>query len=76
MKTREIIARCEACGREGGFTPCADCRRELCSSCARFELVGSGCGTVIPVYFCPTCVMDPLINPNAVFRQETGREGR
>jgi hypothetical protein len=45
------------------------CRKPLCEACAHFELLASGCGTVVPAYFCATCVVDPFCNPNAIFWQ-------
>jgi hypothetical protein len=33
-----------------------------------FELVGSGCGTVYPLYYCPECARNEQINPNAIFK--------
>jgi hypothetical protein len=45
------------------------CRKPLCEACARFELLAEGCGTVVPAYFCATCVVDPFCNPNAIFWQ-------
>jgi len=42
---------------------------QLCDRCACFELLAEGCGTVVPVYFCSTCVINPLANPNAIFWQ-------
>ena len=49
---------------------CIDCKAVLCEKCAHFELLAEGCGTVVPAYFCPTCAVDMLINPNAIFRQD------
>jgi hypothetical protein len=60
---------CGACRQQEVFALCADCRKPLCETCARFELLAGGCGTVVPAYFCPACVNDPLANPNAVFWQ-------
>jgi hypothetical protein len=60
---------CGVCGRDTVFTTCADCRMQLCDRCARFELLAEGCGTVVPAYFCPSCVSNPLANPNAIFWQ-------
>jgi len=58
---------CQICeGRV--FTTCLGCEIALCEKCSRFELIGSGCGCVWPAYYCPTCVQDPLINPNAPLR--------
>ena len=48
---------------------------QLCDRCARFELLAEGCGTVVPAYFCPTCVSNPLANPNAIFWQMKGKNG-
>lgn len=65
---------CVCCSAES-FTPCAGCLDWVCERCAQFELIGSGCGCVWPAYFCPKCVCDPLINPNAVFRDLCSSEG-
>lgn len=62
---------CKMCGKEKVFTSCDDCGVLLCEKCALFELLAKGCGTVVPVYFCLKCATDPLINPNAAFRQES-----
>jgi hypothetical protein len=59
---------CSMCGRAEHFVSCSGCGTPLCQACARFELHGSGCGTVIPAYYCRACVMDPHINPNAPLR--------
>ncbi|MCX7816163.1 MAG: hypothetical protein N2317_01455 [Syntrophales bacterium] len=64
---------CSVCGSVNIFARCADCRKPLCERCARFELLAEGCGTVVPVYFCPTCVVDPLVNPNAIFWEMKAR---
>jgi hypothetical protein len=61
---------CISCGKIKIFTSCEDCGLQLCQECAVFELLAKGCGTVVPVYFCPKCAIDPLINPNAAFRQD------
>jgi hypothetical protein len=61
---------CKSCGNAKIFTCCDDCNISLCEECAVFELLAKGCGTVVPVYFCPKCAVDPLINPNAAFRRE------
>lgn len=66
---------CGVCGRDRTFTICADCRVAICESCSRFELLAEGCGTVVPVYFCPSCVNNPLANPNAVFWQMKEEKG-
>ncbi|MDD5167404.1 MAG: hypothetical protein PHN75_01185 [Syntrophales bacterium] len=60
---------CTACQTEKVFTTCNGCQTTLCERCARFELVAGGCGTVVPAYFCPSCVKDPMANPNAIFWQ-------
>ena len=60
---------CSRCGRSPVFAACAGCGGLLCGDCARFELIGSGCGTVWPVYYCAKCAADPLINPNAPVRE-------
>ena len=70
---------CAICGGRKLFTSCLGCGRELCEGCARFELIGSGCGCVWPVYYCPSCVQNPAINPNAMLREPdaaTGNPGR
>jgi len=58
---------CGHCGKRPSFIKCTGCEIPLCQECACFELIGSGCGTVIPAYYCLHCVKDPRINPNAVF---------
>ena len=59
---------CDIC-RGQVFTTCLGCGKAVCQECARFELLGSGCGCVWPAYYCPACVMDPDINPNAMLRE-------
>ncbi len=61
---------CAFCDAIGMFTFCKGCDRPVCEHCCRFELIGSGCGCVWPVYYCRDCVSNPLINPNAPFRTE------
>ncbi len=58
---------CGHCGKRPSFTKCTGCEIPLCQECACFELIGTGCGTVIPAYYCLLCVKDAKINPNAVF---------
>lgn len=58
---------CGHCGKRLSFIKCTGCEMPLCEACACFELIGSGCGTVIPAYYCLACVKDAKINPNAVF---------
>ncbi len=61
---------CLTCGNGNVFTSCAGCGILLCQECSNFELLGSGCGTVWPVWYCGRCVSDALINPNAAFKGE------
>lgn len=63
-------AACSVCGQATFFVSCIDCRVPLCERCACFELLAEGCGTVVPAYFCPKCAVDPLVNPNAAFRDD------
>ena len=58
---------CQICG-DKVFTTCFGCGIAVCEKCSRFELIGSGCGSVWPVYYCPTCAQDPCVNPNAILR--------
>jgi hypothetical protein len=57
------------CEKAGFFVACLGCGMPLCEPCARFELIGSGCGCVWPVYYCTACARDPMINPNAALRE-------
>ncbi|MFZ2447038.1 MAG: hypothetical protein WAW37_11825 [Syntrophobacteraceae bacterium] len=59
---------CARCGGAPVFTACAGCGAMLCGKCVLFELIGSGCGCVWPLWYCPTCAADPLVNPNASLR--------
>lgn len=61
---------CPFCGKPDVLFTCSGCRGDVCPACHHFELAGSGCGTVIPLYYCPTCAVDERINPNAVFMRE------
>ena len=67
---------CAFCQTAGMFTFCKGCDRPVCESCCRFELIGSGCGCVWPVYYCPDCVINPVLNPNAPFRTEAADPSR
>jgi hypothetical protein len=69
MESRANTERevCGHCGKRLSFIKCTGCEIPLCQECACFELIGSGCGTVIPAYYCLLCVKDARINPNAVF---------
>ncbi|HOD36174.1 MAG TPA: hypothetical protein PLR20_09240 [Syntrophales bacterium] len=58
---------CGTCGKRTEFVKCVGCETPLCEQCAVFDLIGSGCGTVIPAYYCLSCVKDVHINPNAIF---------
>ena len=60
---------CAVCREPKVFTACLGCGKPVCERCARFELIGSGCGCVWPAYYCPACVQDPAINPNASLRE-------
>ncbi|MBA4396735.1 MAG: hypothetical protein C0394_05045 [Syntrophus sp. (in: bacteria)] len=60
---------CADCRKHKFWTPCKWCGKPLCDACAQFELLAEGCGTVVPAYFCATCVIDPFCNPNAMFRE-------
>lgn len=61
--------KCELCLENEAYTICLGCGKSACERCIRFELIGSGCGCVWPAYYCLRCVMDPMINPNAAFRE-------
>jgi len=65
MENKDI---CRICKNAKVFAKCPGCEILICEPCSRFELIGSGCGCVWPVYYCITCARDPMINPNAVFR--------
>lgn len=68
MENRQSESSCEIC--EGPvFTTCVGCGEAVCQACARFELIGSGCGSVWAVYYCQACAMDPDMNPNAILRE-------
>ncbi len=67
---------CETCRANAVFVLCLGCGAGVCDTCAQFELVGSGCGCVWPAYYCAKCAWDPLVNPNAAFRDPPkGRAG-
>jgi hypothetical protein len=61
---------CPACGKQGVIYRCSGCSAEICELCHHLELAGSGCGTVIPLYYCPNCAFDENINPNACLKDE------
>ena len=65
---------CGTCGRKKTMVKCIGCDAPVCETCAQFELVGSGCGCVWPAYYCPKCAWDPLVNPNAAFRDPPKRK--
>jgi len=69
LREREVIKCCVICEGAKIFVACVGCGMELCESCARFELIGSGCGCVWPVYYCSGCVQNPSVNPNAALRE-------
>lgn len=64
-----VAGICGKCGHSKVFAVCLGCGAPLCEGCSRFELIGSGCGCVWPVYYCSACAHDPCINPNAMFRE-------
>ena len=64
MENRQSGNSCDICGGRV-FAACPGCGKSVCQACARLELIGSGCGSVWPVYYCPVCVLDQDINPNA-----------
>jgi hypothetical protein len=66
MSHNDLI--CEVCNDASMQLKCSFCRKGLCYACAHFELVGSGCGTIYPLYYCPSCAYDDSINPNAGFK--------
>lgn len=53
------------CGKRLAVYTCKWCGVALCSECFRFDLLGSGCGSVHPIYGCEKCLKDPAINPFA-----------
>jgi len=59
---------CGICKNTKAFAQCPGCEILICEHCSRFELIGSGCGCVCPVYYCSSCAYNPMINPNAIFR--------
>ena len=59
---------CGICDKEKAFALCPGCGISLCEHCSCLELIGSGCGSVWPVYYCMTCVQNPMLNPNAIFK--------
>lgn len=61
---------CEICGTGKGSIICAGCGKMICDKCAHFELLGSGCGTVYPLYYCSACFQDERINPNAGLQEK------
>ncbi|MEN6320370.1 MAG: hypothetical protein ABFD82_16660 [Syntrophaceae bacterium] len=65
MENKDI---CSMCINAKVFVKCPGCGMPVCEKCSRFELIGSGCGCVWPVYYCSQCAQNPMINPNAVFR--------
>ncbi|NLJ27402.1 MAG: hypothetical protein GX433_05250 [Deltaproteobacteria bacterium] len=69
MQTKEDEKVCGMCGEREFFTTCSGCGIPLCRKCARLELHGHGCGTVMILYYCRTCVQDPYMNPNAMLRE-------
>ena len=67
---------CVTCRAKAVFALCLGCGAGVCDTCAQFELIGSGCGCVWPAYYCSKCAWDPLVNPNAAFRDPPkGRAG-
>jgi len=57
---------CPFCGKQVDILyACSGCNGAVCVACHHLELAGSGCGTVIPLYYCPKCAFDEKINPNA-----------
>lgn len=66
---------CGICKKARAVARCPGCGVPLCNDCACFDLFDSGCGTVIPVYYCSSCVRDPTANPNAIFWQMKEDDG-
>ena len=66
--------KCPFCCRAAVLITCSGCGGEVCEACHHFELAGSGCGTVIPLCYCPSCAVDEKINPNAAFMKKEGSE--
>ncbi len=62
--------KCPFCGNQAVLITCSGCNVEVCEACHHYELVGSGCGTVIPLFYCPKCAFDELINPNACLKDK------
>jgi len=59
---------CGICDKGKAFAVCPGCGTIVCEHCSCLELIGSGCGCVWPVYYCLMCMQDPMINPNAIFK--------
>ena len=72
IKKTDLAGCCQICGGVAIFVTCLGCGIEMCEGCARFELIGSGCGCVWPAYYCAACARNPFINPNAILRDPEG----
>lgn len=54
---------CQLCKAKPGKVRCQACGILLCDDCIKFDLFGHGCGCIVPVFMCLTCINNPAENP-------------
>ena len=54
---------CQVCEKNPAEYKCQGCEKMLCADCLKFDLFGHGCGCIIPVLMCQTCINDVTKNP-------------
>jgi hypothetical protein len=65
LENKEKAILCEICDSKKAFTHCLGCGLPMCENCACDQENTSGCGCACSLYFCPLCIDDPAVNPDA-----------
>ncbi|MCX5856021.1 MAG: hypothetical protein NTZ24_15870 [Deltaproteobacteria bacterium] len=61
----EKVVFCEMCKAVRAFTRCLGCGIALCENCACDVVKTSGHDHVWSISYCPLCIIDPAVNPDA-----------
>ena len=73
MKDQEGMVYCKLCTAVRAFTHCLGCGLPVCESCARAVEQECDQEGVWSLYFCPGCVGDPDVNPDATLHDHHKR---
>jgi hypothetical protein len=73
LKDHESAVYCKLCETVRAFTHCLGCGMPVCENCARAVEKESDQEDVWSLYFCPGCVCDPDLNPDATLPEHHKR---